>query len=349
MRIHQLVHTLSYGDAISGEVFAFQRALRKEGHKSEIYAIHEHPKLKGQSKPYKRLSEDGADKVLLHYSLGSPLNELYRNLKAEKWLIHHNVTPVKWYEHVNPIVAKNIHTGMDELPGLLAISDKIIACSEFNAGELEALGFPAEVLNLPVDPVRWEEESNPGIAAQVQADDSLHVVHVGRMAPNKCIEDVIKAFYFLNEKLEVKSKLWLVGIEIDTEIYSFGLRRLVNFLGLRDKVKFVGCFADSELRALYENASVYLCMSEHEGFCMPVVEAMHFGLPVIAYSACAIPDTIGDGGVLIQDKDPLKVASLIAEIDQNTAMRNKLIAAGKKRVKEMSLENFENNLKQILA
>ena len=76
---------------------------------------------------------------------------------------------------------------------------------------------------------------------------------------------------------------------------------------------------------------------------------MHFGLPVVAYSSCAIPDTIGDGGVLIQDKDPLKVAALIAEIDQNSEMRNKLIAAGKKRVKEMSLDNFENNLKQILA
>lgn len=348
--IHQLVHTLSYGDAISCEVLSLKKQFNDLGIKSEVYAINEHPKLKGESIKYTELDVDFDGEVILHYSLGSPLNDLYSKLtKAKRALIYHNLTPPKWFKGTNPRIVRDIEAGVKELPELLKITDRIISDSKYNAKEIEALGFESSVLELPVDPQRWQMESNSGIVSQLQNDPSIHLIHVGRLAPNKCVEDIIKTFYFLHEKVTKDCKLWLVGIDIDTEVYSYSLKRLVNFLGLEDKVKFVGCFADSELKALYENATVYLCMSEHEGFCLPVVEAMRFGLPVLSYASSALPDTVGGGGILFSEKNHLELALLINEIATNPSLKEKLIASGKKRVENLSVEVFKDNVKELFS
>ncbi len=349
-KIFQLVHTLSYGDAISSEVLALQRCFRKLGFESEIYAINVHPKLKGQALDFEDFPTDFHGEVILHYSLGSPLNALYRNLaRAKRALIYHNLTPSHWFEGVNPRIVRDIQAGEKELPELLAITDRILADSPFNASELRKLGFEAQVLELAVDPSRWEVESNSGIAQMVRAEGGIHLLHVGRLAPNKCIEDIIRAFYFLHHYIEEQSRLWLVGIDIDTELYSFSLRHLVHQLGLEDAVSFVGCMADSEVRALYENASVYVCMSEHEGFCLPVIEAMHFGLPVVAYASSALPDTVGDGGVLVHEKRPAELAELLAHVARDSSLREKLVQQGKKRVADLSFERFFEDVSRLFV
>ncbi len=346
--IHQLVHTLSYGDAISGEVLGLQRCLRKLGYQSEIFAIHVHPKLKGQALSYESFPKDFRGQVILHYSLGSPLNRLYLGLgKARRSLIYHNITPAHWFKGVNPRIVRDIHEGIQELPDLLRVTDRILADSPFNASEIEKLGFQAEVLELPIDPSRWEQEQNPGIATLVRSTPGIHMLHVGRLAPNKCVEDIIKTFYFLHHFINKQSLLWLVGIDIDTELYSFSLKRLVNELGLSEAVNFAGCLADSEVQALYRNASVYMCMSEHEGFCLPVVEAMHFGLPVICYDSSALADTVAQGGVLVKHKRHAELAELVNEICTNLDLRQALVSAGKKRVSELSFGRFEDQVQEL--
>lgn len=348
--IHQLVHTLSYGDAISGEVLALQRVYQELGFHSEIYAIHEHPKLRGVTKSYKDFDQSFAGIVVLHYSLGSPLNLLYRNLTAAKRvLIFHNLTPAHWFAGVNPRIVRDIEAGERELPELCGLSDSLIADSAFNARELEKLGFHANVLPLPIDTQKWDVERNEGIYSLVQNTPGIHVLHVGRLAPNKCIEDIIKSFYFLHHKFNKQSTLWLVGIDTDTELYSFALRRLVHELDLVDAVRFVGCLADEEVKALYQSASVYLCMSEHEGFCLPIIEAMHFALPVIAFDSTALPDTVADAGILISEKRPAEVAALIANLCADATLRAQLIEAGKARVAELSLANFSENVREMFS
>lgn len=348
--IHQLVHTLSYGDAISGEALALKRTLHKLGCEGEIYAINEHPKLRGQSKHYSDFPKNFDGEVVLHYSLGSPLNKLYRELTtAKRTIIHHNLTPPKWFDGVNPRVASDIRAGIAEFPEMLKISDRRLADSEFNAEEVRAYGLDATVLKLPFDGTRWNMTTNPGIEALLRNDDSIHVLHVGRIAPNKCIEDVIKSFYFLHRHIHKKSRLWLVGIDIDTELYSFSLKRLAAVLGLEEVVHFVGCMDDSEVKSLYLNSSVYLCMSEHEGFCMPLVEAMHFGLPVIAFGSSAIPETIGNGGIVIHEKDHAIVGELLNEVATNREFRMKLQEAGKNRSREMSLDKFASEVSSVFA
>ena len=348
IEIHQFVHTLSYGDAISGEVLALQRCFRAHGCSSEIYAINIHPAYKGMAHEYRDFPVDCAGQVLLHYSLGSPLNDLYLSLKkASRSLVYHNLTPARWFYGVNPRIVADIERGVRELPELCAQTQRIIADSRFNAGELKALGFQAEVLELPIDPARWAVETNQGIAALVSGDPGLHLLHVGRLAPNKCIEDIIKIFHFLHCYIQKNSTLWLVGIDTDTELYSFALRQLARQLRVYEAVRFVGCMADSEVKALYQGASAYLCMSEHEGFCLPVVEAMHFGLPVISYASSALPDTVAGGGILVRQKRHAEIAELIAHVAEDRGLRAQLVQAGQARAAELSFECFEKHVREI--
>lgn len=348
--IHQLVHTLSYGDAISGEVLALQRVFRGMGCDSEIFAIHEHPKLKGVSHHYRALSADVEGEVILHYSLGSPLNDVYRKLsRASRCLIHHNITPARWFEGINPRIVTDINNGIREFPELCMLSDRLVADSRYNAGEIAALGCTAEIVPLPIDAKKWDVARNPGIYSLLSSTPGLHLVHVGRLAPNKCVEDIIKAFFFVRRAIDPQAHLWLVGIDIDTELYSFGLKRLVDHLLLRDVVHFTGCLADSEVRALYEAGSVYLCMSEHEGFCLPVLEAMHFGMPVIAYASTALPDTVGNAGVLVHEKRHEVIAELVGEVCRNNALRTQLVSAGRERVKELTFERFAERVQAVFS
>lgn len=353
--VHQLLHTLSYGDAISGEALTLQELFRAQGRESNIYAINIHPRFKqadfaGRAIDYRELRPDTEGEVVLHYSLGSPLNSVYRSLsRATKTLIYHNLTPARWFEAVNPRIASDIRSGLAELPELCRATDRLIADSQFNAGELRALGFEAQVLELPVDGKRWREPPNPGIAELLRSSPGIHVLHVGRLAPNKCIEDIIKAFYFLHYHHTRESTLWLVGIDIDTELYSFSLKRLARELEVDQAVRFVGPMADSEVRALYEGCSVYLCMSEHEGFCLPLVEAMHFGLPVIAYRSSAVPDTLGGAGILVSEKRHPEIGELCAEVAQNLGLRQSLISRGKARATELSVERFARRVSEVFA
>jgi glycosyltransferase involved in cell wall biosynthesis len=346
--VHQLLHTLSYGDAISGEVLALARILRDLGFESEVFALNVHPKLKHCAKPASELKSDFSGEVVFHFSLGSPLNDLYRSMaNAKRTLLYHNLTPPKWFSRVNPRVTNDIEQGARELPELCRISDRVIADSTFNAEELRPFGVAAEVLPLPMDDEKWGVAANSGIESLLRGEDAIHVMHVGRIAPNKCIEDIIKVFYFLHHKLHRKSRLWLPGIDIDTELYSFSLKRLVQELDLVEVVHFVGCMADSEIKALYQNSSVYLCMSEHEGFCVPIVEAMHFGCPVIAYASSAIPETLGSGGVLVREKRHPEIAELILEIYRNQDLKAGLVEAGKFRATAFTLQEFRTQVEEL--
>lgn len=346
--IYQLVHTLSYGDAISGEVLALDRVFKESGTESEIFAINVHPAYKGRAKDYRYFPKDFTGEVILHYSLGSPLNPLYKSLAAAKrTLIYHNLTPPQWFHGVNPRIVKDITDGLLELPELCSVSNRLLADSSFNASELHSLGFDAKVLPLMFDPERWNVPANEGIASLLSGDDAIHVLHVGRIAPNKCIEDIIKTFYFLHHHIEPRSRLWLSGIDIDTELYSFSLKRLVEEFKLGGAVHFCGGMADEEIKSLYTHCSVYLCMSEHEGFCLPTIEAMHFGLPVVAFGSSAVPETVGDGGIIVEEKNPARVSELVYRVATEPVLRSMLVSQGRNRVGRFSIEVFRENVRSI--
>jgi glycosyltransferase involved in cell wall biosynthesis len=353
MAIHQLLHTLSYGDAISGEVLALKRVLEGAGVSSEIFAFNVHPKLKGVAQEISvdspELSFDEGDTIILHYSLGSPLNEIYQECSNQRRiLIYHNITPAHWFRSINSRVYSDIGKGIADLPVMCRASDLILADSPFNQAELAQLGFASEVLELPIDPERWSVEANPGILSLLRGRSATNILHVGRLAPNKCVEDILKFFYFLHHFGRKSSQLWLVGIDTDTELYSFSLKRLAYELGIEDAVHFTGPVADEELRAFYTCADLYICMSEHEGFCLPVVEAMHFGVPVMAYRAGALPETIGTAGILFSEKRHAELAEVALEVLQRQQLYSELQEAGRQRVTQLSFENFASRVKSLV-
>lgn len=353
MRIHQFVHTLNYGDAISGEALLIQRILGELGIAGDIYSVNTHERLQGATKDWRSFSapsEDEPTAVLLHYSIGSPLNaKLLETPGILRGLIYHNLTPVRWFAPYNAVVAKNLAMGSEELPKLLPEMDIVLADSAYNKSELDQMGCEhSKVLSLVLDRKKWAVAPNTGIASNLSGSGEKNILHVGRFAPNKCIEDIIKAFYFYHHKIEKKSTLWLIGSDIDTEIYSFELRRLVSELRLKHAVRFVGSVSDCELRAFYENADLYLCMSEHEGFCVPLLEAMHFGVPVVAFSATAVPETMADSGFLLKEKKAAEVAELINRILTDAKLRESAVVRGKKRAGEFSEERFAQTLREVL-
>ena len=354
MRVFQLIHTLNYGDAISGEALTIKRLLSEQGIKNEIYGLQAHELLKGEMRPWSELSaqiavEQGDTVVILHYSIGSPLNDLYRNLSGVKRiLVYHNLTPAHWFANYNHRVCNDLKLGLEELPGLLACSERLVADSEFNKRELQQLGYEhAHVLPLVLDEQKWSIPENPGITRILSNTGGPNWLHVGRVAPNKCIEDIIKAFYFYCHKIQKKSRLWLVGHDIDTEIYSFELRRLVGHLHLEQNVTFVGSIADSELKSFYSHCDLYVCMSEHEGFCVPLIEAMYFGLPVIAYSSSAIDQTVGEAGVLVENKQPHLIAELADLVVGDQGLRKDMVQRGNAQAQQFGLEPFREKLQLL--
>jgi glycosyltransferase involved in cell wall biosynthesis len=351
MVINQLVHTLSYGDAISGEVVAICRLLRAKGIKSEIFSINTNEKLKGWTRHYSEFCP-GEQTLIHHYSLGSPLNELFIGAtKARRITVYHNLTPEIWFEGYNARVLADLKQGREELPKVLASSDSIFADSTYNKEEVVGLGFKnCEVLPLLIDESKWGGiPANPGIAAALRGHGGVNILHVGRTAPNKRLEDILKAFYFYHHKINQKSRLWLVGSDIDTEIYSFELRMLISELRLKEAVTLTGSVAETELRAFYENSDLYLCMSEHEGFCVPLLEAMHFDVPILAYNSCAVPETLGSAGLVFNEKDFPLVAELMNIVLTDEKLRMQLIAAGRDRIGGFNETAFAARLYGLLG
>ena len=359
LAIHQFVHTLHYGDAISGEALTIRSILQAQGIESEIFSLHTHPKLKQFARPWTEFAELAAKQqdeaknvaVLFHYSIGSPLGELLLETPGiTRMLVYHNLTPEHWFRAYNPRVTSDLIAGREELPGLLSKMDVVLADSEFNRNELTEMGCnSAQVLPLVLDEEKWRVTANKGIAKALGSSGEVNILHVGRIAPNKCIEDILKSFYFYHHKIEKKSKLWLIGGEIDTELYAFELRRMVTELRLKEAVRFVGSVADSELRAFYEGSDCYLCMSEHEGFCVPLLEAMHFGLPVVAYDAGAVSATLKGGGILLKEKRHAEVAELMNSIISSPDVSRPLIEAGKQRVSEFGPTAFASSLQKLVV
>ena len=348
-QIDQFVHTLQYGDAISNEALSIKRSLEKLGHKSEIYSVNTHEKLKGIPKKMSDFlgSRDG---LILHYSISSPQNQVYLDQTGlKRFLIYHNLTPPKWFAAYNQRVTADLIKGKEELPNLIKATDVCLADSTFNAKELNEFGAEnPQVLPLLIDPHKWDKEANPGILNAIRASNGINLLHVGRLAPNKCIEDIIKAFYFYHHKLDKTSRLWLVGHDTDTEIYSFELRNLIEELRLKEFVFMVGSVSDEELKAFYEACDLYLCMSEHEGFCVPLIEALHFKMPVIAFNSSAIPETLGAAGVLVDKKDPLEIALIIKNIVSDSELKSQFAMQAEIQLKKFSLDVFERNLKSLV-
>ena len=324
--VHQVLATLGYGDAIGHEVLGIQRVLRAAGYESEIFVETADRRLEDLTVDYRDLPDASRPDNLLihHFSIGSRASRVAYALPDRMALVYHNITPPEFFVDVHPLLVQLCYLGRRELSVYVSRVELALGDSEYNRAELEALSFPTTAV-LPVVPDFTHLGGEPNYMQAGAFDDGwVNLLFVGRMIPNKRIEDLIRAFHAYKRWFNPRSRLLLVGSHGGFERYLAMVHDFVARIGATD-VHLLGHVSNEELAAYYEIADVFLCASEHEGFCVPLMEAFHMGVPVLAYAATAVPATMDGGGILYHRKDPVEVAALVDAVVSDASLRERVV------------------------
>lgn len=288
------------------------------------------------------------DVAFLHLSIGSEANEVFADLPARKALLYHNITPPEYYQLVQPATATALARGRKQAAALAGVAGVNLADSAFNSRELTEWGYPpSEVFPLMLDFRKLEGPPDRGMMRQF-SDGKVNVLFVGRCAPNKKIDDVISAFAHFQKGVEPNSRLILAGSFAGTERYHRLLVTMARDLKL-ENVVFTGSIPQPQLNACYRSAHLFLCMSEHEGFCIPLVESLVHRVPVLAFAACAVPETLGGAGVLFHQKKFEPVAEMMGRMTRDQSFRTSLLAGQDKRVIQLKSRDLGQELRAHLA
>lgn len=344
-RVHQLLATLGYGDAIGNEVLGINRTLRAAGYESEIIVETADPRLEPLTVDYRDIADDiGPDDLLIHhFSLGSKASRTAYALPARMMLIYHNITPPEYFIGVHEHLVRQCYHGRRELTAYRTRCEVAVGDSEFNREELDALGFnPTGVLHVVPDFSHLNVAPDSRILDAFD-DEWTNILFVGRLVPNKRPDDLIRFFHAYQSRGNPKSRLILAGSYGGFDTYLAQLHALIATLGVQN-VHILGQVTNEELTALYDSADLFLCASEHEGFCVPLVEAFHKRVPVLAYAATAVPATMDGGGVLYADKLPRRVAALIESLTGDLALADEVLLAQDAALDRLRARDFDGSL-----
>ena len=326
MKVHQFLTSYSYGDAIGNEALEIRDYLRSRGIESEIFSQFYHPRYAGQIINYKEYPKFSSPEnvVIYHFSIGSPVTKTFLRQPDRKVMIYHNITPHHFFLDTHRVLAKDCFKGRVELKNLVGKVDLALGDSKYNENELKAFGYtPTGVLPLVMN---FEKFSMPVVPVirDLFDDGKTNLLYVGRIIPNKRVEDVIRIFHLYQRYFNPESRLVLVGEYRGFERYLSALQKLVARLENRN-IHFTGHVPEEELISYFKLAHLYLHMSEHEGFCAPVPESFHLRIPVVAFAAGAVPETMKGGGILLNRKSPLETAALCDRLMRDEDLRRKVL------------------------
>lgn len=344
-RVHQVLATLGYGDAIGHEVLGIQRVLRDAGYESAIYVETADPRLEELTADYRDMVAGirPEDLLIHHFSIGSRASRTAYALPGRMALIYHNITPPEYFIGVHKDLVKLCFRGRRELTAYIDRCELALGDSEYNRRELEDLGFPRTGV-LPVVPDFAHLDVTPDRARVAAFDDAwTNIMFVGRVIPNKRFENVIRAFHVYRTRHNPRARLLLVGSYSGFERYLAMLQGLVARLGTPD-VHFLGHVSNEELTALYDTADLFLCASEHEGFCVPLIEAFYKGVPVLAFAATAVPATMDGGGVLYDTTDPGEIARLMEAVLDDQRLEEAVVASQDQALARLLAKDFAGTL-----
>lgn len=340
MKIITLLSVFALGDAVSNDALAIHRFLTKHGFHTVMAAekIYYQPEGTSIIAAGELSFIEPEDTVIYHLSTGTKLNYLFGRVKCKKVIRYHNVTPPGFfYGYSNFKVA----SALEGKRGAVYLADKADLCvcdSEFNKNDLIQMGYrcPMEVVPILIPFEDYDKQPDEELVKQLQTGGK-NIIFTGRIVPNKRQEDIIAAFYYYQKYYDDTARLHLVGNYVGFENYYQKLQDYVKRLGVRN-VNFSGHVSFAQILAYYKASHLFLCMSDHEGFCVPLVEAMKFGIPIVAKDTTAIPETLGNAGILINDNSPQMLAGLINRILNDDGLKNQLICCGKER-----LQYFEHD------
>ncbi|MFP2907991.1 glycosyltransferase, partial [Pyxidicoccus sp. 3LFB2] len=316
---------LAWGDAVGNQVRYLQGLLRRWGYVSDIYAETWDDACKDQVRPVRDYArEAGRDSVLVvHHSFESRLVPLIARAPGRKVLVYHNVTPARLFEGFERKVAAACDAARDELLALRPQVEAAFAYSRFSAEELVAAGYRnVSVLPFAIDWTAFDTAPDPVLQAEL-SDGCANVLFVGRAVPSKKVDDVLRVFTAYQRLYQPRSRLVVAGYLHRDGAYGAYLHGLKDVLGA-EQVRFLGRVSAAQLSACFATASAYLSMSRHEGFGVPLLEAMYRGVPVVAYGAAAVPETMGGAGLATLSDDPGEVAELLAVLERSPALREQV-------------------------
>jgi glycosyltransferase involved in cell wall biosynthesis len=351
MIINQWVPAAHHGDAVGDDARAVRDVLRSWGHESEIYALTIDEGLADEIRPWRDAAARDGDVTLLHFALPSPMTHALRTLPGARVLYYHNVTPAHFFAPFAPALVRLSVIARRELADLAGHVDLAVGVSEFNRQELDALGF-RETAVLPIA-VNVERLTGAGPVPSLErllGDGLANILFVGRIAPNKKIEDHIRLAEAYKRYVDAHYRFIFVGRTDGVPHYYEAIQALIaEYQMLPERFWFTGPVPDRELAAYYRHAHAYVSLSEHEGFCVPLVEAMAMDVPVLAYASSAVPETLGGAGVSFSPKDLEQAAELLGALVYDEALRQQVLAGQRRRLTEFSPARFEARLRHVLA
>ena len=350
MRVDQWVPALHKGDAIGDSARLMRDAFRSWGLTADVYALELDEELKGDGRPWPDWRPGGPeDVVILHYALPSALTAALKEHRGRRVLLHHNITPPEFFSGYDAEMARICAIGRDELRGLAGHVDLGLADSEFNRRELEAAGFARTgVLPIYLDFARYREPPSP-VLARALGDGRTNVLFVGRVAPNKRHEDLIRLASYWKKFISPDLRLLLVGKLPRRRHYFDALQALMYEEGFTPaEVVFTGHVDHRDLLAYYAASRVFVSMSEHEGFGVPLVEAMLMGVPVLAHRAAAVPDTLGGAGVQFGEKRVDEVAEMAHLLATDDGLRSAVLAGQRERLQAFAPAAVEGALRRYV-
>jgi len=353
MEVHQLTQGFSSGDATSNMALRLQAVLRELGHASRIFSEPAHIGPRERERCLDAREHAGCsgpgNALIYHYGGASDLSDYFASVPDRKVLFFHNVTPPEYFRALFPATAARLEQARQDLRRLSACTDLCCGVSGFNLETLSGLPFRRTML-FPGWPDRALLDRPPSRAVLRQyAGNYTNILFVGRVAPNKKIEDLIATFACLKAGARgVNLRLIVAGTYVGLELYHAWLLALCRRMRLRDVI-FTGHVSQEELNAFYRLAHAFLCASAHEGFCIPLLEATHFGVPVFAYDIPGVRETLGGSGVLFRERDFKRAAETVRLVLLNSALRDTIVAGQRERLKVFDETQLKGRTLEMLA
>ena len=351
MIVNQWVPAAHKGDAIGDSARHMRDLLRARGYQSDIFALTIDEELQGDVQDFDLAGARQGDVTVFHFALPSPMTEPFATLKGSRVLQYHNVTPASYFAGYDTGLFRLATLARRELTTLVGRVDLALGVSEFNRSDLETLGFERTgVMPLAIDLERLTHAPRLPALEEILDDDRLtNILFVGRIAPNKRIEDHIRLAEHYKRYVDAECRFIFVGRYDAVPRYYAMVRALIDrYRMLHDRFLFPGPVSDADLAAYYRMADAYVSLSEHEGFCAPLIEAMAMDVPVLAYGAAAVPETLGGAGVEFAPKDLEFASEALGSLVLDEAVRGQVLAGQRERVRHFGDARTERELDKWL-
>ena len=351
MIVNQWIPAAHRGDAVGDNARSLRDLFRDWGLEADVFALTIDDDMRDEVRPWSDPDARDGDVTILHYAVPSPMSAALTTLPGARVLCSHNVTPPHFFAPYDAGITAMAAAGRRELASLVGKVDLATGVSEFNRRALEALGFTrTAVLPLIVNTARLTAApARPALEMLLQ-DGLSNVLFVGRIAPNKKIEDHVRLAETFKRYVDSQYRFIFVGREFAVPRYYETIRALIaEYRMLPDRFWFTGPVPDVELAAYYRNAHAYVSLSEHEGFCAPLVEAMAMDVPILAYAEAAVPETLGGAGVSFAPKDLEVAAELLGALIYDEPFRAGVIRGQRERRAAFTLDSLEPRIDDVLA